>query len=250
MAEIILNEKQWVEDAIQNATLGSKPAETLGRLARYYREQGYKKGESAKMIEEFMIRCDPTVNVIRWQSVIESSIKYAQQGSLINIPPINVTAKELSKISEIPGVLLRRLMFTLLCLAKYGNAVNPRNNSWVNRETREILALANVKVTVRRQALLFNDLRNAGYIGFSNIVDNINVYVKIIDDETEDAVMQIDDFRNLGNQYMQYIGDGYMNCGHCGVVVKRSSPNQKYCKVCAVDVNIQKTMQNRALNVA
>ena len=250
MAEIVLNEKQWIEDAIQNASLGNKPSETLGRLARYYRELGYKKNEIMKMLEEFMIRCDPTINVIRWQLVIENSIKYAQKGNLINIQPISITKKELDMIGELPGLLLQRLMFTLLCLSKYGNAVNPKNNSWVNRDVREILSLANVKVTVKRQSLLFNDLWNAGYIGFSNIIDNINVNVKIIDDSNEEVAMQIDDFRNLGNQYMMHIGDGYMVCKHCGAVVKRNAPNQKYCKECAVDINIQKTIENRAPNAA
>lgn len=250
MAEIILNEKQWIEDMIQNASLGNKPSETLGRLARYYRELGYKKNEIAKMLEEFMIRCDPTINVIRWQPVIENSIKYAQKGNLIDIPPIPITRKELDKIAELPGLLLQRLMFTLLCLSKYGNSINIKNSSWVNRDVREILSLANIKVNVKRQSLLFNDLWNAGYIGFSNIIDNINVNVKIIDDSEEEVIMKIDDFRNLGNQYMRHIGDGYMVCSHCGLVIKRNAPNQKYCKDCAVDINIQKTIENRSPNAA
>ena len=74
MTEIVLNEKQWIEDMIQNASLGNKPSETLGRLARYYRELGYKRNEIAKMLEEFMIRC--IYNVIRWHRslIIASSM--------------------------------------------------------------------------------------------------------------------------------------------------------------------------------
>lgn len=250
MAEIVLNEKQWVEDAIQNSALGNKPSETLGRLARYYKELGYKNDEISKLLEEFMIHCDPTINVIRWQPVIENSVKYAQKAGLINVPPIVITQRELDKIAELHGLLLQRLMFTLLCLSKYGNAVNPKNNSWVNRDVREILTLANVKVTIRRQSLLFNDLWNAGFIGYSNIVDNINVNVKIVDESCDSTVMEIEDFRNLGNQYMMHIDNGYMVCQHCGAVVKRNSPNQKYCKVCSVDINIQKTIENRATYVA
>lgn len=244
MAEIVLNEKQWVEDAINTSELGNKPSETLGRLARYYHEMGYKKNEVHKKLEEFMIRCDPNTNIVRWQSVIDNSIKYAWKSSLIMIEPIPITSGEMKLISKLPGVLLQRLMFTLVCLAKYGNAVKPSNNCWVNRDVREILALANIKVTVKRQSLLFNDLWRNEYIGFSNIIDNINVNVKILDD-TEDVVMRVDDFRNLGNQYMKYIGEDYMTCQHCGLVVKRNSPNQKYCRDCAVDINIQKTMAKR-----
>lgn len=249
MADIVLNEKQWVEDAISASNLGSKPSETLGRLARYYHEMGYKKSEVYRMLEDFMIRCDPDINIVRWQPVIDNSIKYAWKGSLIMIDPITITGGEMERIAKLPGVLLQRLMFTLVCLAKYGNAVNPNNNSWVNRDIREILSLANIKVTVRRQSLLFNDLWREDYIGFSNIIDNINVNVKTLDDAGE-VVLRIDDFRNLGNQYMQYVGEGYMACQHCGLVVKRNSPNQKYCKDCAVDINIQKTSANRSQFVA
>lgn len=245
MADIVLNEKQWVEDALSASNLGCKPSETLGRLARYYHEMGYKKSEVHKMLEEFMIRCDPNINIVRWQPVIDNSIKYAWKGSLIMIDPISITNNEMELIAKLPGVLLQRLMFTLMCLAKYGNAVNANNNSWVNRDIREILSLANIKVTVRRQSLLFNDLWREGYIGFSNIIDNINVNVKMLDNEGEVALL-IEDFRNLGNQYMHYVGEGYMACQHCGLVVKRNAPNQKYCKDCAVDINIQKTSANRS----
>lgn len=250
MTEIVLNESQWVEDAIQNASIGSKPSETLGRLARYYRGLGYKKHEIRKMLEEFLIRCDPSINVVRWQQVIENSIKYSQGRGLINIQQVSITKNELAKIGELPGLMLQRLMFTLLCLAKYGNAVNPNNNSWVNCDVRDILALANVKVTVKRQSLLFNDLWNADYIGFSKIVDNINVNVKIIDASDSDVAMQVDDFRSLGNQYMQHIGGGYITCKNCGVVVKLGANNQKYCRDCAVDINIQKTVENRTPDIA
>lgn len=249
MSEIVLNEKQWVEDAIEASSLGSKPSETLGRLARYYHEMGYKKSEVSKMLEEFMIRCDPSANIVRWQPIIDGSVKRAWKGSLIQVDPIEITQGELEKISKLSGVLRQRLMFTLVCLAKYGNAINPRNNSWVNRDIRDILALANIRTAVRRQSFLFNDLWREGYIGFSNIVDNINVNVRILDDEGS-AVMRIDDFRNLGNQYMQYIGDGYMVCQHCGLVIKRNSSRQKYCKDCAADINIQKTAENRNRNAA
>lgn len=250
MTEIVLNEKQWVEEAIEKSTLGDKPSETLRRLAMYYASLGYKKNEVEKMLEDFIIRCDPTSSVVRWQKYIDSSLKHAKKSSLIEIDPITITKSEMDSISSLPGVLLQRIMFTLVCLAKYGNAINPKNNSWVNRDIREIFALANVKVTVRKQALMFNDLWNLGYIGYSSIVDNINVNVKIVDEANSPIEMKVDDFRNLGNQYMMHLGCDYFACQNCGIVVKRNAPNQKYCKECSVDINIQKTAENRLQRIA
>lgn len=245
MNEIILNERQWIEDTIASASLGNKPSETLGRLVKYYHALGYKKNEAAKMLEEFIIRCDPTANIVRWQSMIDGCLKWGWKSDLIQIDPIPITKSEMKAISELTGVTRQRLMFTLLCIAKYGNAVNPNNNSWVSRDMREVVAMANINASIKYRALLFNDLWQKEYISYSKVVDNINVNVLIIDNDSEDILLRIDDFRNLGNQYMQYIGEKYMSCHHCGLVVRRTSPNQKYCKACSVDINIQKTAMNR-----
>lgn len=249
MLEIVLNEKQWVEDALDASSMGNKPVQTLGRLARYYYGMGYKRREISKMLEEFMIRCDPNINIVRWQSVIDDSVKWAGREPLRQIDAISITQKELDDISKLSGAPRQRLMFTLLCLAKYGNAVNPRNNGWINLSIQDIMALANITTPVRRHSLLFNDLWRAGYIGFSNIVDNINVNVRILD-ESGDSAMRVDDFRNLGYQYMQHVGEGYIACQHCGLVVKRRSARQKYCKNCSADINIQKTLENKNRRIA
>ncbi len=252
MTEIVLNEKQWVEEALESGRLGSKPSETLGRLARYYYGMGYKKTEISRMLEEFMIRCDPTINIVRWQPVIDYSVKNADKYAMINIQSIPITKEEINRIKVLPGVLWQRLMFTLLCLAKYGDAINQRNSGWVNREAREIFSLANVAVTIKRQALLFNDLWRLGYITYSNIVDNINVSVNIISPITNEAevAMNVTDFRNLGNQYMMHVGDGYMTCQNCGLIIKKTSTRRKYCPNCAIDIHIQKTIENRRSNAA
>lgn len=249
MAQIILNEKRWAEDALSASRLGVKPFEALRRLVSYYRELGYSKNETRDRLEDFMIRCDPRANLVKLQPVIDDAIKYSWKRPLVIIDPVGVTQGEMNRIAELNGVVRQRLMFTLVCLARYGNAVNPENKGWVNREVREIFSLANVKASLKNQSLLFNDLWREDFIGFSNVVDNINVNVKILDDASE-PVVQIDDFRNLGYQYMRYIGESYMPCQNCGLVVKRTSPRQKYCKDCAADINIQKTIENRRKSLA
>lgn len=245
MPEIILNERQWAEDAIAKKSMGSKPSETIWRIARYYHSAGYKKKEIEGKLEDFLLMCDPSVNIVKWQGMIEYHARNASKYELIEIPEIRVTKREMESISSLNGVLLQRIMFTLLCLAKYGNKINPKNNGWVNRETREIFSMANVIVTVKRQSLLINDLWRAGMIGYSNIVDNVNVYVNIMDDDDTDVALTVSDFRNIGNQYMRYIGGEYIACENCGIVIKRTSPRQKYCKECAIDMNILNTIKNR-----
>ena len=243
MTNIVLNEKACAEHAIANLTLGSKPIETLGRVARYYYSEGYKKREIGSLLEDFMLKCDPTINIVKWQATIDRQVNSSDKYELIDIPGVVVTKSEMEQIKKIEGKLLQRLMFTMLCLAKYGNAINPNNNSWVNRKDKEIFSLANITITTKRQSLMINDLWTLGYIGYSRVVDNININVKIIDDESP-VELFVTDFRNLGNQYMRYCGEKYIECQCCGVVIRKDSNVQRYCRDCAAEINRQKTLEN------
>lgn len=242
MTDIILNEKSCAEYALDNLSLGEKPVETLGRVARYYYSVGYKKKEIGSLLEDFMLKCDPTVNIVKWQGTIDKQVNNADKYELVELSGIEITQDEMDKIQQLNGKLLQRLMFTMLCLAKYGNAVNSKNNNWVNKKDKEIFSLANISITTKRQSFMINDLWTMQYIGFSRVVDNININVKIINDSSP-TVLYISDFRNLGNQYMKYCGEKYIECVCCGKVVKENHGKQQYCNDCAVEINRQKTLE-------
>ena len=242
MTNIVLNEKACAEYALENLILGSKPTETLGRVARYYYSIGYKKKEIGSLLEDFMLKCDPTINIVKWQATIDKQVNSADKYELIDISGVEITQSEIDKIQQIEGKLLQRLMFTMLCLAKYGNAINPNNNNWVNRKDKEIFSLANITLTTKRQSLLINDLWTMQYIGYSRVVDNININVKIVDNESP-TVLYISDFRNLGNQYMRYCGEKYIECECCGKVVKEKHGKQRDCTECATEIDRQKSLE-------
>ena len=189
-----------------------------------------------------MLKCDPAINIVKWQAAIDRQVSNADKYELIDISGISITRAEIDKIQQIDGKLLQLLMFTMLCLAKYGNAVNPKNNNWVNKTDKEIFSLANISLTTKRQSLMINDLWTMQYIGFSRVVDNININVKIIDDSSP-TVLYISDFRNLGNQYMRYCGEKYIECECCGKVVKENHGKQHYCNECAIEIDRQKSLE-------
>lgn len=246
---IVLNEREFAEQALESYTLGSKPLETLGRIARYYTADGYKRGEICSLLEGFLLKCDPGINIVKWQDAIERQVKAASKFGLIEIDSIPITQAELDVCGALSGVQMKRLMFTLICLAKYSNAVNEKNNGWVNRPDIEIFKMANVVTSVKRQSLMLNDLRALGLIRFSRKVDNININVECID-YTGNAVLNIVDFRNLGYQYLRYCGEPYFECESCGIVIKRTNNSQRYCRECGIEINRQKSRENRRRDAA
>jgi len=257
---IVLKESEYVEELLRNHQLGPKPTETLVRVARYYSTiDKMKKSDVRAALEEFMLRCDPTINLVKWQDTLDRIIKAAGKYPMVDIESIPITEMEislcdglskdtkrrdLSMYKSFSDKPMRRLLFTLICLAKYSDTVNSRNGGWVNRTDKEIFKLANVVTPVKRQSLMLNDLREMGYIKFSRKVDNVNINVQCLD-HGGSVALEIRDFRNLGYQYMRHCGEAYIECEQCGLVIKQRNNSQKYCPDCAIDVNRQRAIDRR-----
>ena len=128
----------------------------------------------------------------------------------------------------------------MLCYAKLYNKISDKNNGWVNTDIKELFRVARVSVKYRNDKFLYlNDLETAGLISFSNKNDNLNLRVTFIDDDSE-TILRVDDFRELGYEYLNHIGDGkFIRCKCCKMLVKKKSNNDrstKYCNNCAKEV--------------
>ena len=117
----------------------------------------------------------------------------------------------------------------------------------MNEELKSVVSLAGLHIPKKQQMLYIHEMYKAGLIGLSSKVDNINLKVQYVSDESP-VVLHIDDFRNLGNQYLMYRGEKFFECVNCGLVVRKKSNVQKYCPTCAQEIHIQKTMASMMRN--
>lgn len=77
------------------------------------------------------------------------------------------------------------------------------------------------------------------YTHFSRKNDNLNLKVNIADDG--EPVLKIEDFRELGYEYLNYIGGGsFVRCEKCGRLVKQSGKNTKYCTECSTKIRLDR----------
>lgn len=248
---IVLNEYEWAERAIKDRVLGKKPYETLSRIAKYYTYKSYNRRDVRRLLGEFILQCEPSASIVAWSDTIESAAKSANKYPLVIIESINITAPEMEKISALPGRPIRRLAFTLLCIAKYMHAVSENTNYWVTTPDNEIMKMANISTSIRRQSSMFGQLKDLGFIRFSKQIDNLSVQVLFA--EAGEVVMCVSDFRNLGYQYMKYHGEPYFECANCGITEKIKNPSSgrppKYCPQCAAEIrtkqNVNSVMRRR-----
>lgn len=244
---IVMNENKWAKEMIDERSLGKKPYETLRRVARYYIDElGYEKKDVRNALDEFILACNPASSLVKWSDTADRAVSHAMKNKAIIIDSIDITEPELNKISTVDSIQAQRLAFTLLCLSRYWDIANGSSDHWVNTKDNEIMKMANVSVSTKRQCLLYSQLNELGMVQFSRRVDNTNVRVVFCEDG--DTAMSITDLRNLGYQYLLYRGGPYKVCESCGLTFKlnnrKTGRPQKYCPSCAAAIRIQQSVSS------
>ena len=252
---IVLDENKWASEMLSRGEFGGDKFETLRRVARYFIDLNkYSRQEIREMLDKFLLRCDPTASLVKWSDTLDNAVKTAYKRAAVDCKYIPITVKEWGVLKSIKGVQLQRLAFTLLCLAKYWDIVNNVSSHWVNSKNNEIMKMANINTSTKRQTLLYNQLYENGMISLSCKMANTNVRVEFIEDGEEH--IKITDFRNLGNQFKMLIGDTrYIKCQECGIVVPRNAkPSiyhlgyygrpQIYCNSCAAALKLRNNVNN------
>lgn len=230
-----MNERRRAEDILSSVQETTNPIHNVYLLSRYYYTQGMRQKEVLEKIEDYL-RQFPFLVLPKWQRTVDKIVAKAKGKGLIEIEYVGITEKELAEIAKLRKESLKKLAFTLLCIAKYFNTIRLENNSWVNTPDKDVFRMADIRtLDCKRQQQLIRELYLLGLIGYSKVVDNVNLQVLFVDTETE-PVLRIYQFDDLGYQYLEYIGDpSIVHCKCCGKLIKKTSCRKDYCDECAVE---------------
>lgn len=226
-AENLLNKQD-----LKASDLGSKPSSTLNLLARYYREVGKDSDEIKELLSDFLHRClKDKYKESKWIDSIFYQVVKSKKYTLKKVDNVTVVKSEMEIIQSVKGKSRQKVLFTLLVLAKYYNAVSDKNNNWTNLEYKKIFKLANVQLSIQNQALLINDLYNCGFVNVSRNVGKPNIQVNFVNNES-DVVLTITQLKDLDKEYLLYCGEDYIHCQKCGALIKNYKNINKYCNKC------------------
>ena len=233
---IVLNEKKYAIECLENGFVGRKPFFTLSIIAKYYYYcLNYKKSKIEMLLNNFMFKnysIGYQSDRLSWQDTIEKIVKKVNNYTLLELDGVKITKSELETISGIGNPNKERVMFTILCLAKFGIARNPQNNGWVNTDSKEIFKMARVSCKAKERELYIGDLCDRGLLELPKRNDNVSLRVTFIDDGEEELF--ISDFRELGYEYLKYNGENFIRCAECGILTRgNKNRTKRYCKDCA-----------------
>lgn len=231
---IILNEREYVENILQEETIDpAKAYLILSTYARYlYHEKNLKKPQIICELNSFMAAKYPRYNPVDWSALIEKYACGAGKYPLCECTGVWLTETELNTIGKLQDKVLERLAFTLLCLAKFRNFRNPENNGWINYSNGEIYTMACINTTAFEKDRRLNQLMELGLIRFAKRVDSLSIQVLFTDDSGENRLF-VSDFRKLGYEWKVYNGEKYIRCAGCGILTRRQNNHQKYCAHCS-----------------
>ncbi|MEY8352580.1 hypothetical protein AALB39_04395 [Lachnospiraceae bacterium 54-53] len=235
---VILNETLEAERVLKSGEVAKNASSTLFLLGKYYRQKcELGKVETEKKLNEFMEANYADYIPALWESVIEDISKKAKKYPLKEFDAVGITKNEMDVIMGTDGLKYQKLLFTMLCHARYYSLISENNNSWVNTSIPELYRLARVTVKHRNDKFLYlNDLEKLGLIEFSKKNTNLNMRITFLD-SSEESVLNICDFRELGYEYLNYIGEGnFIRCSECRRLVRKKSNydrSTKYCSLCS-----------------
>lgn len=231
-----MNEKEYAERCLETGELDAKPYRTLQILAKYYFHKcGYKKKKIESLLTDYMKNNYPRYSVCmrQWADSIEKIASRAGKYPLYEITEIWITESELETIDKLATDKHKKVAFTMLCLAKFGNIKNSKNNNWVNNDTAEIFKLANVSITQLNQDNMIGDLMLENLLELATKNDNLSNRVTFVDDNSK-KVFAITELFDLGYEYLLHRGDNYIRCQSCGKIVKgNKNGTRKYCNNCS-----------------
>lgn len=243
-----LNENSKIKIILKEGLVSDKPSETINLLARYYNKQNMNQEQIVQAINKFMIKNDSSkYNSVTWEDLVEGIVKTVikNNNDLIEVKEIKITKSEIEYVKLLETEKIQKLIFTYLVYAKIFNQINPKNKNWVKGEYRnEIFKDADIKETGKEQLKTIHKLIGLEVLKIAKNITNNSVNLDNVINEESEAELIINDFRELGLQWLRYMEDkNICNCNECGRLFKRKSNKQKVCSLCAKNIIKQKKVQ-------
>ena len=166
----------------------------------------------------------------------------SKKSPLVEIDYVSVTKSEIDSILELDGTIEQRLAFTMLCLAKFRNSYIENNMNWEVYEFKDIYSMANINIKTSDRTKYINNLVVKEYIKPSKKITNVNYQVMFVNDNSPE-VLKVEDFRDLGNILLSYLGEEFDRCEICGRLIKHiaKTKHRKYCDACRKRYSYEKT---------
>ena len=238
--KFVFDEKKEIEQLMNTSTVDtSRFSNIINSLARYnIFVRKLSESDNIERISQWMVAHCPKYNDRSYSPIVESYVKNAAKYPLKTIQNIKIYKSELDYIGNFADIKKEKVLFVLLCIAKYQKAFFGYQNGKYICTTPDVFKMARVNIPVTEREMMMHELY--GPIGCSYRVDGAERYVTFmeISDEGNEIAFKMDefDYLELAFKYLWWKNGmtGYKKCDSCGRLFRQKKEgNQVYCKQCA-----------------
>ena len=240
MSKFIFDELVNDEKFIQEANFdGVSFGKVISKLAKYnYFVKNLSDDDNYNEIVSYIKSHVSFFSDIDWSSDIDKAIKRVKKYPYKKIESIKITQNELDYIKSYNDIKQEKLLFVMLCFAKYNHDFHGTSSYWVNESHSLIFKEARVHVKAVERPALLRELLLKGAFTMSNAPGTFSKKLAYVSEDSNDPVIleltEID-FEELAYTYLFYKDGftGFVHCANCGRLTRKKVNNQKYCKECA-----------------
>lgn len=246
-----VNKQEEYKKVLEEIELDIKDLEENKKEKKRQREiskyKKHKAREIYEVINKFLVENYGDYNEIDWEELVRGIIKTTLRNDnpvINNVKEVEIYKSEVEFIKNIKGEKFQKLAFTYLVYARLLYKLEGKNEEcWVDgKHQTELFKDANVTDKGRLQLEDIHRMYKNGILELSFINSNNNVKVTFNEKEDNEIELVINDFRELGLQWLGYCDDRKIKkCEICNkFFIKGRNGRSKYCKDCAKKINLEK----------
>lgn len=240
MSKFIFDEQKNDEKIINSCKFdGISIQSMIKKLAKYnFYVKNMDDFKNREAIIGYMQQHSYGFATVDWDETIENAIKNCKKYQYKKVDSIKITKQELDFIGLFNDIKKEKVLFVMLCLAKYNHYYNKSNNFWVNSSASLIFKEARVHIKSVERLGFLRELYLAGAYDLVNGTGSASKRITFVSEcSDDDVVLELgeNDFEELAYTYLFYKDgfSGYIHCEKCGKLTKQKSNRQKFCAVCA-----------------
>lgn len=212
----------------------SNPRKSIWTLALYYIQiKNCNEKEVFQRVIDYISERDSDFYYEQYLNDINKCIKKAKKYEIKNIDKIVITKSEMDVIKSFNDIKKEKIVFVLVALAKYFNALYGNDRDCCFAKTRDIFKYARVVIPANERDYYLHFAYESGVLLPNFSVGSNMQLVGIISHNEEEPALILDeyDYKELAYAYLNYKDGGYKRCAKCGCwfKTKSSEPNLKYC---------------------
>lgn len=232
---MILNEELYAKNLLLGKNKDIKSAiKKIGYITRYnLHVLNKKEEENYKSTVLWMTKHQENFEESCYSNIVSAYIKKAKNRDFKRIDNISITKNELDKIKSLNNIREEKILFVLLCMAKYQSVFMGFTDGLVNYTITDLCKSARISVPADEREYILHNILVKGLISCPKKNDTKCLRVNFIEENGEaELILNEIDCQELAYAYLKWKnGSGFKRCRRCGRLMNSRNKND-FCQYC------------------